>query len=333
MPILEQGYEPYRGALRAGNLRNLSIAGTALRRNLRWWIWLLLAMSLLFGSGKEYVLLLVGYIPTVLFDVDPADVDPFLSAFVNHPRLYTDMMATQAFWALVMGITVGAGEVAEDLRTGALVFYLGRPVTRRDYVLGKVLAVSAAIAAVTLVPLLVLFCLQALFEGTSSWLREHLYVLPAALLFTALECVFVSGLVLGTSALATRRLRATVSLAGVLLALFVTSAILAPPFEWTAHEEQRQVRRAIEDAETREERKAAMERFADAHDELGSASPRAGWRFLSPTASLSAAARDCFGNAVPGNFSHGRHWFLLLGVPLLGFAVLARRVRAVEVVS
>mgnify|MGYP003498401155 CR=1 FL=1 len=59
MPILEQGYEPYRGTVKRSNLRFLSIAAAALRRNRRWYVWVLLLMSLLFGSGKEAIFLFI----------------------------------------------------------------------------------------------------------------------------------------------------------------------------------------------------------------------------------------------------------------------------------
>ncbi len=333
MPILQQGYEPYRGTVRRGNLRFLAIAAAALRRNRRWWVWVLLVLALLFGSAKEYVLVLAVYLPTMLFKAQPGSVPSFIHALAEHPRFYTDMMATQSFWAIVMGVTIGAGEIAEDLRTGGLVFYLGRPVTRLDYVAGKTAAIAAVVAIVTIAPLTILYLTQALFEGSWDWLGDHWRVLPAALGYAAVLSFFVSGIVLGMSAVARRRLWATVVIAGALIALTVTTWVLAPPNTWTARSEQRQLHQQLEDAKTREERKAAWEKFDAALDDLGSASDTAGWKFLSPVASLTAAARDVFGNPVPSNFSGGRHWILVLGAPLLLFGALWRRVRAVEVVT
>lgn len=333
MPILDQGYQPYRGTLRRSRLRFLQFTFAALKRNRRWWVWLLLVLSVLFGSGKECVFVFIVYVPEALFGVAASEIPTPLRALAEHPRFYTDMMSTQAFWALVLGVTVGAGEIAEDLRTGALTFYLGRPVTRLDYVLGKVAAVSFVVILVTLVPMLLLFSVQALFEGNWKWLSDHAKAIPSALAFTAVLCTFVSGLVLGMSAVARRRLWATVSIAGALIALTVTSWVLAPATAWESHEEQRQFHRQIDEAKTPEQRRALMEKYADAFDDLGSRSETGGWKLLSPLASLAASARDLFGNDLPTNFSHGRHWGLVLGIPLLFFGLLWRRVRAVEVVT
>jgi len=333
MPILEQGYEPYRGPVRTGGSRALSIAVNALRRNRRWWVIALLLLSWLFGSVKEYFMVFVCYAPSAFFRQAPGGDAAWLTALANHPNFYSDMMATQTFWAIVMGALVGAGEIAEDLRTGALVFYLGRPVTRLDYVLGKALAVSVPVVLVTVLPVAVLFAAQALFEGTWTWFGDHARVLPAAAAYGLLLSFFVSGFVLGVSAVARRRRWATVSIVAVLLSLGLVAAVLAPSREWTSHREQREARDRILDAKTPEERKAAYQRLSDAVDPLGSPSARAEWRALSPSASLAAAGRDLFGRPVPSNFPGIRHWILVLGAAAGLFGVLWRRVRAVEIVA
>ncbi len=332
MPIIEQGYEPYRGPVRRGGGRFLPIAAAALRRNRRWYAWVLLLLGLVFGSAKEYFFVTLCYVPQALFG-KTIEGAAFLSAMANHPNFYTDMMAAQTFWALVMAIVVGAGEIAEDLRTGALVFYMGRPLTRLDYVLGKCTAVAVAVFLVMLLPTLLLFVIQASFEGTGKWLWGHAGVPFAALGTALLVAFFASGFVLGISAVARRRRWATVATAAVLLGLWFTAAVVAPPRAWTEGHEERQVHEAFESAKTDAEMAAARERLAISLDPLGSSSRMAQWRALSPMATLAACGRDLFGSPVPRNFPWKRHWVLALGVPLALLGVLWKRVRAVEVVT
>jgi hypothetical protein len=232
-----------------------------------------------------------------------------------------------------MATVIGAGEIAEDFRSGALTFYLGRPVTRLDFVLGKAAAVSVAVLSVTLVPTLLLFAVQALFEGDLTWLRDNATVPFAACGMAALVCVYASGFVLGISALVSRRRWATVTVVAVLVGLSAVAAALAPARGWTSDREQNAAARDVHDAKTPEDRKAALRRLSDALDPLGSGSEMAEWRALSPGALLAACGRDLFGNPRPVNFPPGRHWALAIGVPLLLLGVLGRRVRAVEVVS
>jgi ABC-type transport system involved in multi-copper enzyme maturation permease subunit len=334
MPVLEQGYEPYRGPLSAGRARFVAITGAALRRNRRWYVWVLLLLAWLFGSGMEFFMMFLVYaLPAMGVRDGPGGSDAYLQAFVNHPNLYPDLMASQVFWALALATMVGAGEVAEDFRTGALTFYLGRPVTRLDYVLGKAAAVSLAVLAVTLVPTLLLFTLQALFEGSFDWLREHARVPFAACGAALLECVFASGFVLGLSSFVRRRRWATVTVVAILVGLTAVAGALAPARGWTSDREQQRASQAVREADTPEERKAALRRLSDSLDPLGSGSEMAEWRALAPGALLAACGRDLFGNPRPGNFPPGRHWVLALGVPAILLGVLGRRVRAVEVVS
>jgi ABC-type transport system involved in multi-copper enzyme maturation permease subunit len=333
MPILEQGYEPYRGPMDRGTTRFLAIAGAAIRRNRRWYAWVLLLLSWMFGSGLEYFFVFLVYAVPAMGVQDGPGGEAFMQAFVNHPNFYTDLMASQVFWSLALATVVGAGEIAEDFRTGALTFYLGRPVTRLDYVLGKSTAVSVAVLAVSAVPTLVLFATQAMFEGSWSWLRDNARVPLAAAGMSLLVCMFASGFVLGISCLVRRRRWATVTVVAVLVGLTVVAAALAPVRGWTSDREKNAAAAALEKAKTREERKAALRRMSDALDPLGSGSDLAEWRALSPGSLLTACGRDLFGNPLPSNFPAGRHWALACGVPLLLLGVLGRRVRAVEVVS
>jgi hypothetical protein len=331
MPILERGYEPWTGTLLRRKFAAWPIALAALRRNMRWYAWTLAGAGVAFGSGFATVMLLLAY-GAASFVATNAAPPAFLQVVVSRPEFHLEaLMAWQFFWAIALATLVGAGEVAEDVRTGAVVFYLGRPVSRWDYCLGKVLAVSLPIVLVTFVPTLLLFTMQALFEGTWRWFADHARVVPASLGLTLVLCLFTSGLVLGTSALVRRRRWASVAIAAVYLVLVAVAGIVA-----TSHADTSAGERALAsaaNAKTPEEAQRRLDKVADQFDPLGSPSPHAGWRFLSPNASLHAVGRDLLGIRVPSNFSGGRHWILLLGIGALGFAVLWRRVRAVEIVT
>jgi len=150
---------------------------------------------------------------------------------------------------------------------------------------------------------------------------------------SALVCLYASGFVLGISAFVRRRRWATVTVVAVLVGLTAVAAALAPARAWSSDREKVEAADAVRDAKTPEERKAALRRFSDILDPLGSGSEMAEWRALAPGSLLTACGRDLFGNPLPGNFPAKRHWALALGVPLLLLGLLGRRVRAVEVVS
>ncbi len=333
MPILHQGYEPLAARPRESGARFLPIARAGIQRNLRRWVWALFAAALLFGSGFQYAVIFFTYAAAAVFGIGAQQDQTFMRIFSDSPRFYADLMTTQSLWALILGGVVGAGEIAEDLRTGALAFYLSRPVTRRDYVLGKVLVVAVPVLAVSVLPALVLFAWHATMVGDLDWVLDRWRVPLAIAGQGGLLCAFLSGIVLGVSSLARRRRWATVFIAGLYLGLVITGTILATPRQWSGDRDRREAERILRKRDSDAGREAARRVLDESTATLDSNRTMKGWMFLSPPRSIEACGRDFFGLPVPENFAGGRHWWFLLGLSALGFAVLARRVRAVEVVT
>lgn len=78
----------------------------------------------------------------------------------------------QSSFAFLLVSFAGPGLVAPDLAHGALPLYLARPVRRRDYVGGKLLALVTLLSAVTWVPGLLLVVLQGSLAG-DGWFVRH----------------------------------------------------------------------------------------------------------------------------------------------------------------
>jgi ABC-type transport system involved in multi-copper enzyme maturation permease subunit len=94
----------------------------------------------------------------------------------------------------------GAGLIASDLRTGAILVYLSRPLTRRDYVLGKLLVLLALNLFVTLAPGLLLYvaALALMPETFATW--GLLWIAPAVLVQSLVVSLGAGLLVLAVSA-------------------------------------------------------------------------------------------------------------------------------------
>lgn len=82
---------------------------------------------------------------------------------------------------LLVSLYVGAPAIANDSSSGALVLYLSKPVSIRDYLLGKALPVLGSIGFVTFVPALLLLGLQLALSGELRLLRESPW-LPISIL-------------------------------------------------------------------------------------------------------------------------------------------------------
>ena len=86
--------------------------------------------------------------------------------FVRKPDFFFATLTFQGGLAFLLTAWVAPVLVSPDLVNGALPLYLSRPFTRVEYVLGKATVLLTLLSAITWVPVLVLFALEAgLAEG------------------------------------------------------------------------------------------------------------------------------------------------------------------------
>ena len=85
-------------------------------------------------------------------------------------QFFMILFSWQALPAFLVALIVSPSLVAADLANGALPLYLGRPIDRPDYVLGKAAVLALLLSPMTWVMGLSIFCLQATLEGGSWWI-------------------------------------------------------------------------------------------------------------------------------------------------------------------
>lgn len=180
MPIHDQSYRRYAG--------NRESAGTA---------WMVIARSGILTIARKRLfigLLLMAWIPFVVFAVTAylnANFPQFTILAMTAQR-FRDFLGWQNFFVFVITVWVGAGLVANDKRANALQIYLSKPLTRTEYIAGKLVILSTFLLLVTWVPAVLLLLLNMAFAGNLTFLRENLYLFPAVTVYTGLQ-VLVSG--------------------------------------------------------------------------------------------------------------------------------------------
>ncbi len=108
-------------------------------------------------------------------------------------------MEVQGGWGFLLTVILGAGLVSPDLANNALPLYLCRPVSRRDYVLGKMTVLALPLALITLVPGLFLYLAEGYYEGF-SWLAANWQVAFTLLIGSVVMILFYCLLCLTISA-------------------------------------------------------------------------------------------------------------------------------------
>ena len=190
MPIYEQSYRRYeqRGAL----------------RSVRFWPIMRESLRMILSKRAFLGLMALAWLPLVVRTVQVYVVTYFPQATRVMPvdgRLFGDFLSGQIGFAILLAVFGGSGLVANDLRTGAILVYLSRPLTRRDYVLGKLGVMMVLTAAVTLVPAVLLYLVAFTLAPDIFRTWENAWILPAVVLQATLVSLTISLLILAISAL------------------------------------------------------------------------------------------------------------------------------------
>jgi ABC-2 type transport system permease protein len=203
VPIYDQSYRRYEAREGLRRVRFWPITREALR--------LILARRAFLG------LLVLAWLPFLVHVViiyavtrfpEAGRVVPLGEAFIG------GFLPWQMIFTLLLSVFGGAGLIANDLRTGAILVYLSRPLTRRDYVLGKLGVLMALNLSVTLLPGLLLYVV-AVSLAPGQFLKWELAWLGPAVIAQSLVISLVTSLV----ALAVSSLSRSARIAG--LAFFV----------------------------------------------------------------------------------------------------------------
>lgn len=190
MPIHDQGYRRYEAREPLHQIRFWPITRESLR--------MILAKKAFLG------LLAVSFLPFIVRAIQVYVVARFPDAGRVLPvdgRLFGEFLNQQIGFTILLSIFGASGLIANDLRTGAILVYLSRPLTRRDYVLGKLCVPLALNLAVTLVPGLALYGIALALVPDQFVQWELVWIGPAIALHAFVISSFVSLLALAVSAL------------------------------------------------------------------------------------------------------------------------------------
>jgi ABC-type transport system involved in multi-copper enzyme maturation permease subunit len=219
MPIYDQGYRRYEARGPLHQIRFWPITREALR--------LILAKRAFLG------LIALAFLPFVVRVIQIYIVTRFPEAGRVLPidgRLFGDFLNQQIGFTILLSIFGASGLVANDLRTGAILVYLSRPLTQRDYIAGKLLVPLSLNLGVTLVPGLVLY-LVGLALAPEQYLKWDLWwIAPAVVAHAVAVSLVVSLVILAISSLSRSARVAGLGFVGLVFGLEMVRLILQNGF-------------------------------------------------------------------------------------------------------
>jgi ABC-2 type transport system permease protein len=190
MPIHDQGYRRYGGG-RAGGRAWLVIIKAGVRTMLR--------------DRKFVVLLVASWIQFVVRAVQFYFAANFSQAAIIAPNAATfrDFFDKQDIFVFIVTVTLGAALIAQDRRVNALQIYLSKPLTRAEYIFGKLGILMTFLLFITWAPAVLLLVVQVVFAGNFAFVLANAYLFPAITLYSLVEIVMVSTSMLALSSLST----------------------------------------------------------------------------------------------------------------------------------
>jgi len=209
MPIHDQGYRRYGGG-RAPHGR-------------AWWV---IARTQLRAAVRQrpfVILLLVSWVPFIARGVQFYLASSFQQVSMLAPTAQTfrEILDQQGLFVFLVTIALG-GAIADDRRANALQLYLSKPLTRVEYVLGRLVPALICLLGITFLPAMLLLMLQVAFSGSTAFLRQNIFLLPAITLVAITQALLSSCAILALSSLSKNRRFVSVMYAGI---IFFTTAM------------------------------------------------------------------------------------------------------------
>ena len=214
MPVFDQGYQHWSGELSGRAWRWLAITRRGVKTALQGrFVRLVLIAAWLPALVLAFVLCLWGLVErqSALVDtIKPLHTSLLGQPILAGPRDYRVEIWTLSFhyflsgelwFSMIIVLLVGPNLISQDLRYNALPLYFSRPITRKDYFVGKLGVIVTMIAAVIIVPSIVAYVLGLLFSLDITIVRDTWRILLASVAYGLVIAVSAGLLMLALSSL------------------------------------------------------------------------------------------------------------------------------------
>jgi ABC-2 type transport system permease protein len=181
VPIHDQSYRRY-----SGEKRPVRSAWTVIAR----------AGLMSFLSRRVFLgLLIVAWVPFILTAGQLFLASNFSQAatfLAPTAQTFRDFLGRQSLFVFLVTVYVGAGLIANDRRANALQLYLSKPVTRAEYILGKMTVLATFLLGITWLPAILLLIFQIAFSGNFSFLEANASLIASITLYCVLMVIVIT---------------------------------------------------------------------------------------------------------------------------------------------
>jgi ABC-2 type transport system permease protein len=212
MAVYKRSYRPPTGALTSRPNRLAVLPRYAYQRVFKSRPFLMFfVLSLLYPLFCAVVM----YIPhsakfLQVFNIDPAQFQPWIEEYI-YPAMF---MRIQGGFIFFFSFFIGPDLILMDIRNSALPLYLSRPITKVQYIFGKMLVPISLMSLVGWIPGLLLYFWETSLNG-ATWAAQHVQDPIALFIAMWIQMTIFVLAALAVSAYARTKLLARVSLFAV----------------------------------------------------------------------------------------------------------------------
>jgi ABC-2 type transport system permease protein len=138
---------------------------------------------------------------------------------------FLSFLGVEVAMGFVLAAWSGPGMITGDFANHSVQLYLSRPISRTEYLFGKISVLAALLSATTWVPALVLFFVKAELQG-HGWLWENLWMAGAILVACLIWIAVISLVSMAVAVWVKWRIAATALMLGIFFLLPALSAVL-----------------------------------------------------------------------------------------------------------
>jgi ABC-2 type transport system permease protein len=229
-PILDLSYRNYDGPLEAPTYRWWPIAKSSMRLAFKKkMMWVFMVMSslyfLLMGFRMFLVETLTAQAPMQVRAGREDQLDALFARIVWKDQFLHAFSYGQLYFLLIV-LILGAGAIANDNRSNALLVYLSKPVTKVDYLIGKWVGVFLPLLMTMLIPAITFYLYGLMSYRDQGFVSQDPFLILKLLLVFPVSAAFYASLITGISSMFSQGRLAGATFAGVyFLSNFFTVAV------------------------------------------------------------------------------------------------------------
>jgi ABC-2 type transport system permease protein len=147
-----------------------------------------------------------------------------MPATVNND-FFLGFLGFEAGMGFILAAWGGPGMITRDFANHSVQLYLSRPISRTEYLFGKISVLAALLSCTTWIPALLLFFVKAELQG-HGWLWENLWMAGSIVLSGLIWIAMISLISMSVAVWVKWRIAATALMLGIFFLLPAVAAIV-----------------------------------------------------------------------------------------------------------